>query len=60
MKSIFDIFEFDTIRQRLATFTKTVRGRDLTLKLGLFKDLDSLKGRTSLHERGAVLSFSTW
>ena len=48
MKSIFDIFEFDIIRQRLATFTKTVRGRDLTLKLGLFKDLDSLKEELAL------------
>lgn len=48
MKSIFDIFEFDVIRTRLTSFTKTMRGRDLGLKLGLFKDLTTLKDELAL------------
>lgn len=42
MKSIFEIFEFDEIRTRLASYTKTMRGRELALKLGLFKDRESV------------------
>lgn len=50
MKSIFDIFEFDAIRQRIATYTKTVRGREASLSLSLFKDVESLKTELDLLE----------
>lgn len=43
MKSIFDIFEFDVIRNQLASYTKTVRGKEMATRLGLFKDAASLK-----------------
>jgi len=48
MKSIFDIFGFDEIRAKLATHTKTVRGRDFSTSLALFKDLQSLKEELAL------------
>ena len=48
MKSIFDIFEFNEIRTRLASFNKTIRGRDLSQKLMLFKDLPALQDELAL------------
>ncbi len=50
MKSIFDIFEFDAIRQRILKFTKTVRGREMVQKLSLFKDEASLRAALALVE----------
>ncbi len=48
MKSIFDIFEFDVIRHRLATYAKTIRGRQQAQGLSLFKNEASLKEELAL------------